>query len=66
MTIFTFKMSFHLSAVDIRIEDGHVLVARLRRADGELQDASIDLDNCLGNDNGTSTFYEMNQMQKAR
>ncbi|GAQ11556.1 cyanovirin-N homolog [Aspergillus lentulus] len=45
-------MSFHLSAVDIRIEDGHVLVARLRRADGELQDASIDLDNCLGNDNG--------------
>jgi hypothetical protein len=51
-------MSFHLTAEDIRIEDGHVLVARLRRADGEMQDASIDLDNCLGNDNGTSTFYE--------
>ncbi|KAH2220376.1 hypothetical protein KXV37_001046 [Aspergillus fumigatus] len=45
-------MSFHLTAEDIRIEDGHGLVARLRNADGDLQDASIDLNTCLGNDNG--------------
>ncbi|GIK02110.1 hypothetical protein Aspvir_006153 [Aspergillus viridinutans] len=45
-------MSFHLSAEDIRIQDNHVLVARLRDASGELRDASIDLNNYLGNDNG--------------
>lgn len=48
-------MSFHLSAEDIRIEDNHVLVARLRDSNGELQDASIDLNQFLGNDNGNST-----------
>lgn len=51
-------MSFHLTAEDIRIEDSHRLVARLRNADGDLQDASIDLNTCLGNDNGTSAFYK--------
>jgi hypothetical protein len=48
-------MSFHLSAEDIRIEDNHVLVARLRNANGDLQDAQIDLNQFLGNDNGTPT-----------
>ncbi|EAW23524.1 CVNH domain-containing protein [Aspergillus fischeri NRRL 181] len=45
-------MSFHLTAEDIRVEDGHILVARLRNADGEMRDASIDLDKYLGNNNG--------------
>lgn len=48
-------MSFHLSAEDIRIEDNHVLVARLRDSSGELRDAEIDLNQFLGNDNGNST-----------
>ena len=47
-------MSFHYSAEDIRVEDNHILKARLQRADGEWQDSEIDLNNFLGNDNGQS------------
>lgn len=47
-------MSFHYSAEDIRVEDNHILKARLQRADGEWQDAEIDLDHFIGNDNGQS------------
>jgi hypothetical protein len=46
-------MSFHYSAEDIRIDDGHILRARLQRGDGEWNDAEIDLNNHIGNDNGT-------------
>ena len=49
---FKFIMSFHYSAEDIRVDDGHILRARLQRADGEWNDAEIDLDNFIGNDNG--------------
>ena len=45
-------MSFHLSAEDIEIRDNHILWARLRNEDGELQDSEIDLDQFLGNDDG--------------
>lgn len=48
-------MSFHLSAEDARIEsrDGHTyLLARLRREDGEWNDAEFDLDTVLGNNDG--------------
>ncbi|KAH8727722.1 Cyanovirin-N [Phaeosphaeriaceae sp. PMI808] len=45
-------MSFHYSAQNIRIDDGHILRARLQRADGEYNDAEIDLNNFIGNDNG--------------
>ncbi|KZM21876.1 hypothetical protein ST47_g6994 [Ascochyta rabiei] len=61
-------MSFHYSAEDIRIEDGHILKARLQRADGDWNDSGelttlnicssantheeIDLNNHIGNDNG--------------
>jgi hypothetical protein len=45
-------MSFHYSAEDIRIDDGHILRARLQRGDGEWQDAEIDLNQHIGNDNG--------------
>ncbi|KAE8330981.1 Cyanovirin-N [Aspergillus sergii] len=45
-------MSFHLSAEDIEIKDNHILFARLRNGDGELQDAEIDLDEFLGNNDG--------------
>ena len=49
-------MSFHYSAEDIRIEDGHILKARLQRADGEWNDSEIDLNNHIGNDNGESQW----------
>lgn len=45
-------MSFHLSAENIRIEEGHFLRARLRTESGEWNDAEIDLDNHIGNTNG--------------
>ncbi|RDW83507.1 hypothetical protein BP5796_04998 [Coleophoma crateriformis] len=45
-------MSFHLSAEDIRIDDGHVLRARLRNEGGELVDTEIDLDRYIGNSDG--------------
>ncbi|OAL51445.1 Cyanovirin-N [Pyrenochaeta sp. DS3sAY3a] len=45
-------MTFHHSAEDIRIDDGHILRARLQRADGEWNDSEIDLNNHIGNDNG--------------
>jgi hypothetical protein len=45
-------MSFHFSAEDIRIDDGHILRARLQKADGEWNDAEIDLDNHVGNVDG--------------
>lgn len=48
-------MSFHYSAEDIRVDDGHILRARLQRADGEWIDAEIDLDEFIGNDNGESS-----------
>ena len=48
-------MSFHYTAEEgsIRVEDNHILKARLQRADGEWQDAEIDLNNHIGNDGGT-------------
>ncbi|KAB8215586.1 Cyanovirin-N [Aspergillus novoparasiticus] len=45
-------MSFHLSAEEIEIRDNHILWARLRNGDGDLQDAEINLDEFLGNDDG--------------
>lgn len=46
------KMSFHLSAEDIRVEDNHILRARLRKEDGEWVDAEMDLNEYIGNENG--------------
>lgn len=47
-------MSFHLSAQDIRIDDDHYLVGQLQNEEGEYVNASIDLNEFLGNDEGTS------------
>ncbi|RHZ65667.1 CVNH domain-containing protein [Aspergillus thermomutatus] len=58
-------MSFHLSAEDIRIEDNHVLVARLRNSNGDLQDAQIDLNHFLGNDNGHFQWEGVNFSESA-
>lgn len=47
-------MDFHASAEDIRVDDGHILRARLTNAGGEQVDAEVDLNQFIGNDNGTS------------
>ncbi|KAL4772845.1 Cyanovirin-N [Aspergillus nidulans var. acristatus] len=45
-------MSFHHSAQNINVEDGHRLVAQLQTEDGGWVDAEFDLNQILGNDNG--------------
>jgi len=45
-------MSFTLSADDVRVDEGHILRARLRNANGDLVDSELDLDHVLGNDGG--------------
>ncbi|KAE8167870.1 Cyanovirin-N [Aspergillus tamarii] len=54
--------NFYESAIDVRVE-GPVLFARLRTIDGEEVDASIDLNQHLGNSNGSfewggANFFE--------
>jgi hypothetical protein len=45
-------MTFYHSAEDIHIDDGHILKARLQTADGEWNDAEIDLNQHIGNMDG--------------
>ncbi|KAL2856487.1 Cyanovirin-N [Aspergillus pseudoustus] len=45
-------MSFHQSAREIRVEDGHRLVAELQQEDGEFVHAEINLNDILGNNDG--------------
>lgn len=46
-------MSFHLSAADVRVDDGHILRANLTNGDGEQVEAEFDLNSVIGNNNGT-------------
>jgi hypothetical protein len=48
-------MSFALSAEETRLDDGHMLRARLQKADGEWVDAELDLNTVIGNDDGMWT-----------
>ncbi|KAJ4288886.1 hypothetical protein N0V88_007219 [Collariella sp. IMI 366227] len=45
-------MSFHASAQDIRLDDGHMLRARLYNVNGEEVDAEVDLNQFIGNNDG--------------
>lgn len=45
-------MSFHLTAEDIRIEDGHFIRANLRNEAGEMVFSEVDLNAHIGNENG--------------
>ncbi|KAI5804601.1 Cyanovirin-N [Geopyxis carbonaria] len=45
-------MSFHLSAENLVLIDGHILQAALRTEDGEMRESQIDLNEFIGNDNG--------------
>lgn len=47
-------MSFVETANDLHLEDDHVLVGQLQDDDGELRDASIDLNEVIGNNEGVS------------
>ncbi|PLB45250.1 Cyanovirin-N [Aspergillus steynii IBT 23096] len=58
-------MSFHHSAEDIQIEDNHILVAKLANEDGEMQDASIDLDEFIGNNDGSFEWDGQNFSETA-
>ncbi|OHF00959.1 CVNH domain-containing protein [Colletotrichum orchidophilum] len=44
--------NFHLSAQDTRVDDGHILRARLQNGNGDFVDAEINLNDFLGNDDG--------------
>lgn len=45
-------MSFHSTAQEIRVDDGHILRAKVPNGAGELVDAELDLDSVLGNSDG--------------
>lgn len=45
-------MSFHGSAQNIRLDDGHILKAELANVDGEWVETEIDLNGVIGNANG--------------
>ncbi|KAK3293788.1 CVNH domain-containing protein [Chaetomium fimeti] len=56
----TLNMSFHLSAEDTRVDDGHMLRARLRNEEGEMVDAELDLNDCVGNNDGSFEWGGVN------
>jgi hypothetical protein len=45
-------MSFHASATDIKVEDGHILKADLYDENGDKVEASLDLNTIIGNNDG--------------
>ncbi|KAK3368397.1 Cyanovirin-N [Podospora didyma] len=45
-------MSFNTFAENIRLDDGHILRAGLLNADGNVNQAEVDLNQFLGNNNG--------------
>ena len=49
-------MSFHQSAVSFDLDDDHILKAVLRNEDGDEQESELDLNNIIGNNNGTLPF----------
>jgi hypothetical protein len=52
-------MSFHETAQNIRVDDGHRLVAELQNEDGDWVHAELNLDQILGNDNGMYLFISL-------
>lgn len=46
-------MSFHQSAVSVELDDDHILKAALRNEDGDEQDSELDLNDIIGNNDGT-------------
>lgn len=50
-------MSFHTSAQNIRVEENHILRASLSNNDGEFVQAEINLNEFIGNNDGTTNFH---------
>ncbi|KAL5327620.1 hypothetical protein ACEPPN_005321 [Leptodophora sp. 'Broadleaf-Isolate-01'] len=46
-------MSFHAAAQDVRVEDNHILKASIPNVDGEMIEAELDLNSCIGNNDGS-------------
>ncbi|KAJ5907166.1 uncharacterized protein N7473_004082 [Penicillium subrubescens] len=46
-------MSFHASATSIELEDGHILKATLRNEEGDEVESELDLNDIIGNNNGS-------------
>lgn len=45
-------MSFFRTASDIRVDDGHILVANVANEEGEMVESTLDLNSCIGNEEG--------------
>ncbi|KAH6855535.1 Cyanovirin-N [Chaetomium sp. MPI-CAGE-AT-0009] len=58
-------MSFHLSAEETRVDDGHMLRAKLRNEAGEIVDAELDLNTCVGNNDGSFEWDGVNFAESA-
>ncbi|KUI55824.1 hypothetical protein VP1G_03200 [Cytospora mali] len=60
--------NFHHTAEipSIRVDEGHVLHCRVVREDGEHVDARIDLNSCIGNENGHFQWGGQNFAETAR
>jgi hypothetical protein len=50
-------MSFHASASNIRVDDGHILRATLLNEEGEAVKAEFDLNTAIGNNDGTKISF---------
>ncbi|KAI5291564.1 hypothetical protein KEM54_003599 [Ascosphaera aggregata] len=59
-------MSFHKSAKDITLEDGHILKCTLTNSDGEECEAELDLNYYIGNINGCLQWGEVNFADSAQ
>ncbi|CZS97642.1 related to Cyanovirin-N homolog [Rhynchosporium agropyri] len=46
-------MSFHAGANNVRVEDNHILKATIPNEAGEMVEAELDLNSCIGNHNGS-------------
>ncbi|KAK4464388.1 Cyanovirin-N [Cladorrhinum samala] len=57
---------FHASAEDIRVDDGHILRARLKTEDGGEHDSEIDLNQYIGNNNGNFDWGGVNFSHSAQ
>lgn len=45
-------MSFVLSAQNVRLDDNHIVRCELQNGEGNFVPAELDLDTCIGNDQG--------------
>ncbi|KAL5335990.1 Cyanovirin-N, partial [Aspergillus crustosus] len=50
-------MSFHASAQNIRVDDGHRLIAELQNEEGDWVEDELDLNDILGNNDGRFEWH---------